>query len=340
METARIVVEDQQSWPAWPSLGKGVVEDVPRSFGLYGLQQDFSLADLALKRLKKRLADRVANFDALVPLAEIREMRGLIDYAARETMFLVKRLRDLKRGRLDLATERIFKRYLRESHKKAADAWLTYSFAIKPILNDIDAAGKAISSYLTRYDFIDRLTGSASKRWNVEGPVQGWPITPYGTVEYKWTGSASLGYKYICGHKFLLESANSYDLPTHLGVTFPRFLPALYEATVFSWVFDYFTTAGEYLDDVWTGSTGTSVFVVECRKFRFSGSTVSTYKPYDPVTTKLRSMSDDPGVCEYFEFSRTSHPTLPPRVLRFKTLDEMGLNGVNKLLNLVSVLAK
>lgn len=290
--------------------------------------EDSALADLANSRLKRKLNNRTQSFDLIVPLAEIGDLRRTIVGAANLTSNTVMALKNVKRGNL------------KKAWQQASDIWLTYSFGVSPMLRDIRDIGQSISSYLTRYDSIDRLTGSASRDW-VSSKKYG-PLTAISGLNRWsfWEFKHTLSYKYICGHRFTLGSANDYSIFDHLGISPARLVPSAWEATAFSWVLDYFGTIGDFLDDTFSTKNGQSVYVVRNRRYTIEGVGKTYYVKSGSKNVTQFHERCIPGFFNMYEFQRTSLAALPSRVLRFRTLDEMGFSGVTKLLNLTSVLAK
>lgn len=308
--------------------------------------EDVALADLANTRLKRKLANRTKSANLIIPVMELRELRQTINGAANASMKTLLLLADVKKtlksSLRTIKSPQRLKKALRSAYKDASDIWLTYSFGINPMIGTIQDINKSIAAYLTRYDSIDRLTGSATKTWFKSFMATNSQTSCNGTSWRAWSRETwELKYKYTAGHRFLLESANDYGALDHFGVGVPSLVPAAWELTAFSWVIDYFTTAGQFLDDTFTGTTGNSVYVVKNRKCTVKGSTSIEFYKAQPSATYLKFSTKNLDA-EYnaFEFQRSVLSSYPPRVLRFRTLDEMGLNGVSKLLNLASILSK
>jgi hypothetical protein len=136
----------------------------------------------------------------------------------------------------------------------------------------------------------------------------------------------------------LLKSANDYGAVDHFGLNLPDLVPAAWELVPWSWVVDYFTTVGAYLDDVFSSDPSACRYVCQNRLYRVEVNTDVWWARDNGV--KYPDQSEGRSYVELFEFDRTMLSNLPSRSLRFKTLDEIGLNGVNKLLNLVAVLGQ
>lgn len=98
------------------------------------LQDDVATRDIALKRVKSKLADDVNQFQALVPLVEVRELRGLVNQMANFTMETVRSLVEIKK-------------HPRRAAQHAADTWLAFSFGMRPMMSDAKTIAESIAAY-------------------------------------------------------------------------------------------------------------------------------------------------------------------------------------------------
>lgn len=294
---------------------------------------DFALMDSALSRLRRRLATRIGSVEALVPIFEIRELGKLIKQTARLTRDLAEAILTIRRTTGVRAAYRVARRY--SHHKALADAWLAWSFGIKPLISDTFAILTAIQDYLDRFDIVARFSGTASKTWFSSNSQTGTGAfgAPYrSSVQLKHT----LSYRYTTGIRLLLRSGNNYDIWDHLGFSADALPSALYEAKAFSWIYDYFTTMGEYLSDTFEVPPGSTTFLVRTRRYTMEGQLTGSH------VASLGSLVDfdvsSPGFVGYSRLDRTKLTGLPHVGLHFKTADRIATNEVNRLLNLVSVL--
>lgn len=106
--------------------------------------------DIALKRLKNKLNGDTAQFQALVPLAELRELRGTLRGIAYSASNMLKSMIALKHGNF------------KDAHKRASDVWLTFSFGVNPMLSDAQSIAEALAAYLELYRTV-RYTGTDRK---------------------------------------------------------------------------------------------------------------------------------------------------------------------------------
>jgi len=310
---------------SYPYDTRGVFAEALLNVHPVRVPTDTTVRDQALARVKRRIASLEESFQSLIPLAELRESRQLIHEMINLTDRIVRVIADLKRTK----GKSLF--------RFVQDAWLAYSFGINPLIGDLKNLGDAMWAYLTKGDVRDRVQGTMGKDWfsqtsgdSITG-VLGMPIRYVGVAHHR------LSYRYAAGWKFLIRSSNDYSALKHFGVTVPHLVPALWETTAFSWVLDYFTTIGDWLDDVFVGQAGQSIYVIEDRKYQYSSKLYLEHYLNPGVTNTVLKHRKGWVKVEYFDFERTPLTALPSRTLRWRTIDEIGLHSLNKLLNLTSL---
>lgn len=314
-------------YPAWLSIDANIVDDLlwAGPIGIPNKLEDSTLRDQALTRVKRRINNMTESYQSLIPLAELRELRGLVGSMTHVTTDTVKMIADLRRTKG------------RSLFTHVSKLWLTYSFGISPMMRDARDLSRSIWTYLTSGDKLDRVQGTASKTVSSLDSGSGVTGGVNCPVKYTIATQSYLSYRFIGGWKFNLRSSNDYNALAHFGITPPALVPALWETTAFSWVADYFSTLGDFLEDQFVGHAGSPVYIVENRK-----SLVKTQCTHVHFTThpEIAILENTPGTCdmERWDFQRSLYSGLPSRILRWKTMDEMGLNGVTKLLNLAAVL--
>jgi hypothetical protein len=286
-----------------------------------------ALRDRALTTLKRKLKKRVGNADALTPLAESRELRGLVRSAAGMATGLLETLIDIKRTKGASAL------------KYASDAWLSFSFGIRPLVDDTKKIAAAIGNYLDRGDAAFREVGSAKMDW-ISTSDQGGNQTPnfrgghcYG---YSRT-SHSLSYRYYCGGHVTVRSAQDYGIGEHLGFEFGNLPSVFWELIPYSWVVDYFTNVGNFLDDTFWVLPGSVTYSGYNRRYESRTVVDWTWKNPSPTEWAIQPTNGQ-SIIKRMEFERTPvGNTLSTVGLRVRSIDEIGIYGVNKLLNLASV---
>lgn len=285
--------------------------------------QDAALRDLALKRLKQKLSNRSNQVNLLIPTVELREMRGTLRALALSATDLIRALIEIKRSKGASAFQ------------FASHAWLNWSFAIQPTLNDIQEISQSIDSFLNAKGEKFTDYGASKKSWMTSRR----DVTP---CNFGTTGSQfyqlqhNLSYRYTCGYHPKVRSANNYGYGAHFGLEFGAMIPAFWELTPFSWLMDYFGTMGDYLEDVFVSDSVNTIYVNLGRKYEVSGQIFLNYVS-TPITTQL-SVDGRPGAFKMTQFDRSILSQLPTRSLRLKSVDEIGKSAVNKLLNLSSIL--
>ena len=296
---------------------------VVEGFDLRNNADDTSLRDVALARLKKRLSAAVGSFDGLAPTVELREMRGLIRTIASSGTDLVKALIAIKKTKG------------KSAYHYASKAWLTWSFAIKPTLSDVAKASEAVAAYLERRDLSLKLSGTASKRWTTSfdyGVSTGAYQAPY----RRWVEAEhTLSYRYLCSLDLALKSGNNYGLDDHFGFELGALPSTAWELFPFSWLADYFGTVGAYLGDTFVIPPGSTRYLILQKKYQMVGKIFAEHKPFAGTFGSFKCV---PGQLLYTRYDRTPLTSLPHLSLRLKTVDEIGVNAVNRLLNLAALL--
>lgn len=285
---------------------------------------DAALKDLALKRLKQKLAGRSNQTNLLIPVVELREMRGMLTNIAVSGADLVRALIAIKKSKGASAW------------KFASHAWLNWSFGIAPTLGEIHTIAESIQSFMDNQGAKYTDYGAAKKQW--VSSHKGTLSCAYKTTD-SWSSQAThtLSYRYICGFRTKIRSANDYGLASHFGLEFGAMIPAVWELTPFSWLFDYFSTMGDYLEDTFVSDSTSSVYVNLNKRYTCKGQIIVDVRGTSGVDGM--SVNRTPGTYDILEFTRTPLSQLPSRSLRLKTSDEIGKNAVNKVLNLASILA-
>jgi len=289
--------------------------------------------DIALKRIKDAVSNNSANIKILVPLKEWKETAGLIGSLAQTTLKMVKSVAALKKGKFS------------DLRKASSEAWLQYNFAVSPTIGDIAAGAEAVADALNRVPATIRVQGTASRDWlssDKKTLVPGWPsgCSCFGLV----SSHHQISYRFIAGFRQSVEYYNDYQgLAKHLGLGIGDVVPSAWELLPWSWLVDYFTTAGDFLDDVFSTSQGNTTYVLLNKRYIIE-SQKSTYFDYtvDPGATGYHpsNLKQSGFMTESREvyFRRQVLGSLPTRALRLKCSDEIAKDAVTKLLNLVSIL--
>lgn len=292
---------------------------------------DAALYDRAVAKFKRELSGALGNAQALVPVVELRELGGTIKNSVRFASDFLIAFAEARKTR-----GRSFVSY-------AQKQWLNFSFGISPMIADTMAILESLENYLSRPKGLHRIHAHATKKWNTQynsnigdlGPAFGWYLDQYASMEHVLT------YQLDSGIDFTVVAGNTYSLANHLGLEeFGQKLPGVaWELFPFSWVIDYFTTMGAYLEDTYVLPPGSTKYLSKSTSYRCTGYEFPSLRPSTGAFRGHKWVSGQkPGMWEFHRMQREVLSALPHRSLRFKTTDEVGRNAVNKLLNLASIL--
>lgn len=296
------------------------------SFSISANLNDSVLKDKAVAGLKRKLAGQTKQMNSLVPIVELRELRKLIGGIAQLTEPLVGTLLKIQS-----------KKPSSSSASQASNAWLQWSFGVSPLIGEAKTLSDSLSDFYLGTPRTLRLTGTARKTW-VSGSGQLTTTGIFGTMlKYNTELVHELSYRVIAGVNVTLRSDPNYGLLSdHLGMNIQNLASAAWELTSYSWLVDYFSTMGDFLDDAFSRSTGWNTkYVVMDKLYRVSGR---THGKFVPSGAQFVTSSCKDGIIDYFEFSREKLGSIPARQLRFKETDEISRNAVNRLLNLTALL--
>jgi len=300
---------------------------------------DSALQDLALQRIKRKLNTLVNRRNNAVPIVELREMRGLVRGIADESMTFCYNFARLLAG---IKSAGRTKRNAKHLFQQAQRLWLTYSFGIRPMINDLNGVFEQIQKSLDAPSGTERLTAGARKQWSDSA-------TSTSTGTYSWTQRNvqarhhTLAYKYTAGFVLDVLSSENYGIAAQNQFTF-RDLPSIgWELLPFSWMFDYFTNVSKVLDDTFVSPPGFTKYVVLNTLYTCEIDEWVDMKYTPLVSGEVAALSSEtslPGKHVFRYFSRAKLGSLPRLGFHFKSVDQIGdtKNVVSKLLNLCSLL--
>lgn len=278
----------------------------------------------ASNRLKRKLREFTGQSNQLTNVAELREIPKTIGGLAKSGIGLVSTVLNSKRRGENL-------------RKYASDLWLTWSFGISPTLGAIDDAVSSMNSYLERDDHTIKEYGIFSKD-RKSGTRNETTGSLGSSIVVNSDYTHNLSCKITAGYRYTLLSSNNYTMAKHLGFDISNVVPTLWELLPYSWLIDYFTTAGSFIEDAFSAECGNSIYICQNIMLRVTGRETYTYRVFNPTNTQLKAFVSTPAEFEYFELTRTPLVSLPRAPLRFKTSNEIASNAVNKLLNLTAIL--
>lgn len=312
-------------WGIYQSTGAGSFccspTSTPKSYAL--------LEEKAAARLKHKLQGYIGQAQLAAPLAESKEIHRLVRQINSLGMDALKAVLALRKTKGKSAS------------KLFADIWLGYGFGIRPMLADIKSAADSILKYISRQDQMVVIRSGAREDWTSSQKVN-MGLVCYGTEAYMYETSVHEQSVLItAGIRTDVRSAASYSVADHLGLNIASVPSTLWELTPYSWVVDYFTTVGPWLDDMFYTLPGVTVYIVSNKKYRCrtTGNVAFSVHPsfVDPKSRAYGGGSQ--SLVDLFSFSREKLAQLPSQSLRVKSMDEIASHGIAKMLNLASVIA-
>lgn len=318
---------NMKSWMRWAGSNTQDfrIESYPYALPLTPPLNNSALSLEASAKLKRKLRDFTGQSNQLTNIAELKDLRRTIGSVTGSATKLVSAVLDSKKRGASL-------------QKFAADQWLTWSFGVLPTLAAVDDAVSSVKDYLERGDQRNVEYGVHAEEWLISTKV----ITT-GSLHYNVIHSGSFkatrSVKIIAGFKFNLRSSEDYTLGKHLGLDISSVIPTAWELLPYSWLIDYFTTAGSFLEDTFSANPGSSFYICQNTKLHIEG-TVSAQPSVIPGLSKttLEWFNQKPTQLKYFNFKREPLSNLPRAPLRFKTAKEVASHATNKLLNLTALL--
>jgi len=305
-----------------------------RGYGTYFggiLTQENSTAaidDIALGRLKSRLHDKVGDAQLGPPLAESREIHRLVRQINESGMKTFKAL---------LAAKGTKGKSL---YNQFNELWLGFGFGVNPLLHDIKSAADSIAHYVTRLDRRVVVSGSASQDYasgrHDTGSSEA--VTNQATIGFHIWCHHIQSIRYVAGVDIQVRGSANYGVTDHLGLKIEALPSILWELTPYSWVVDYFTTVGSFVEDMFYTLPVTVKYLSKAYKYQCR-AVATPFLFLNSGASGSISGSASEGV--HRQFTRTKlAPTLPTRSLRIKSADEIASHGLTKLLNLAAVLPK
>jgi len=216
-----------------------------------------------------------------------------------------------------------------------SQGWLSYSFGVKPLMSDAEKLAQAIAASNISEEYHSNVVIVASAENTVK---------TYDSKYRTWATSALGGFNAIYADR-RVEKRQSvkyiYGLNPHCSVdvidTTRHFFDTsssgindvvvtAWELVPYSWIVDYFTTAGDFLDSATAGSIrGNLVYGVKCQK------TVETVEMVPWVSWATTNKSWDiivrPQVLKRTAFKRSIVTSFPVSELRFRSLREIAETG-------------
>lgn len=319
---------NMKSWKRWAgdNTQDFRIESYPYALPTIPSISNPAISQEASAKLKRKLRDFTGQSNQLTNIAELKDLRRTIGSVAGSATKLVKAVLDSKKRGASL-------------QKFAADQWLTWSFGVLPTLGAVDDAVSSVKDYLERGDQRNVEYGVHAEEWLIATNVTTTGSLHY-NVNHRGSFRATRSVKITAGFKFDLRSSEDYTLGKHLGLDIESVVPTAWELLPYSWLVDYFTTAGSFLEDTFTANPGSSFYICQNTKLHIEGTVTAKAVVIPGLSqTTLEWFDYTPTRYEYFNFKREPLSNLPRAPLRFKTSKEVASHATNKLLNLTALLS-
>lgn len=215
-----------------------------RSPGVFGNPSTSANVDAENKARSKLLGSYINarnNFRGGNFLAEFRDTVHMLRHPVKtifgSTMALAKRVRKIRRLG-----------YSPEYRKRLGDAWLTYSFGLKPAFEDIKDFNKAIEALgrSPRFDSIPISGAGMSESQTSDTFSAGWGNTPGGGFRFARSVINTSNVKYYgaigARPQTFAQAQESFGFDPY------DIVPAVWEAVPWSFLVDYFVNINELLD--------------------------------------------------------------------------------------------
>jgi len=293
-----------------------------------------------------KLSQSANDFKSLMPLAEIRETRHLLRDI---TQSITKDLKVLASATAAFKgavqgyhpTSKRVKAAADTLAKRGADTWLGIGFGIAPTMSDVSQLTSAIIRKLE--DSGDRNhVIRAYKSFEVSESTTGVLETVNnvgGLPRSQYHHFCKAGY--VGAVNLSLTNSADYTGMEHFGVSkLSEIVPAVWEATSYSWLIDYFANVNEFLEDNFSVLPGTLIYLDEIYKqTTISSLSYDNFKAYGlPGTAKPFHLHQSASTLHYEYKTRTKLASLPTRSLRIRSSDEVLHHALTKLTNIASVI--
>lgn len=136
--------------------------------------------------------------------------------------------------------------------KLLAEQWLIWQFGVQPLISDANDAAEALRAMASGRNFeIVRIRGDGAHEARVDSMCGDIALAPVaGRGSYCYTNIEVVDRTEVTYHGAWKNAAVSGEmpLPMRFGLSLSDIVPTLYEATLYSFLLDYFSNMGDVLD--------------------------------------------------------------------------------------------
>lgn len=254
---------------------------------------------------------KAQEVDLTKVLAEIKEtsigMSSLVEKIESFTFQVMDKFRRLekdfqyKRGRWRKFKRGVGRKALHEYSNALADIWLEYSFNIKPLIMDVQDSAKALSAIYEGHLPKPRIRGIGTRSTS-GSQYQTWSFSagPFGSVNFAGC-TTTKAYRIVKLTARCDFRASLIDSMALSGLDPRNIVGAAWEITPWSWLVDYFSNFGNYLDAL---AWGRLDITHGCRIDIVKTTTRTVAGPVDPNRGSWVIGSPFTSSREDFSFSR------------------------------------
>lgn len=322
--------------------------NVPVFIGQIGFDQ--SAENAALIQLYRRIKEQHRSFQGLVFLGEMREtirmVRGRARSLASGITDYISALKKRSKG------VPFTKRGNIRRKKILADTWLEYSFGWKPLVSDIEGAVKVIADRQLREEGLDvrreRVRGIGSttvvNQTHIPEMIDVWPGHVYVNAVNRQLQTYTV--RYIARMKYTtpLPQEEAKAMLAQSGFTLLEFIPTAWELLPWSFLVDYFSNVGDFLDAFTTPLDNVYSVTKTVRQ-----ESINTYK-YSLARERIVklpgfvSLLEDANGCGNWKstYTRVDRTSIPPTSLplpRLQMENPFSVNATNRFLNMTALAA-
>lgn len=224
---------------AWPDFHLGISS-------AYVNQTISEANSMALTQAHNAVRNFQTSFSGGIFLGELRETLRMIKSPLQGVRNALKGYHN------DLMKGRNYPRHQRYQH--AANAWLEWSFGMKPLIED---TRDAIDAYEKLFDDIDRDVRDAygsSERYVPSGSMQIFETGGFKPIIHTKKLTVSTTVRYKIGLQRQPYSSGNFQ--RRFGFGFEDFVPTLWELIPWSFFIDYFANVGDILNAFCTDQSG------------------------------------------------------------------------------------
>jgi len=299
------------------------------------------IADLnssVIEKMHRKVGKVRANPQTIPFIMEAGELARIAPTIQLALMDLVQSGVELRRRNFGRSSRALFRAF--------GDLWLTWSFGISPVIRDTKELAGALADVLN--DFYDTERVRTMRAYSLQSinsvGVGAWDMSSVSNfcsskISYLKTTEYTYG---IQGVMYINTTpVGSWDrFLDRFNLSPDNWIPAMWELLPFSWIVDYFTNCGKFLDLV-CSEKPKWVYLNQTTKRRTTARLEQSLIR-NPSLNKGYNFTMQPGI---YEASRTTFDRavftdigIPPFEIRMLTLSEISKFSLGKLLNLISLL--